>query len=147
VVLLRCVFMRASAVTPLYALLLILASAGCSTERMTVEQKYEHLREVANRGADAHYVLINENKPATREVCAEHYRVFVPEGAPSENRGGGGSFSSPEWEQLSVDYFADSCVSGEPREIKTRPAAPPVATSAPTPVEISEPSMPAPPTG
>lgn len=123
--------MRKPAVIAVWSVVLI-TTASCSGggAAMTVEQKYEHLRDVANRGADAHYVLVNENKTPTREICQEHYRVFVPDGAPDED--GTPSYNSEQWTQLSVDYFSDSCATGQPREIKTRPTPPP-APAAPTP--------------
>jgi hypothetical protein len=94
--------------------------ASCA--KLTTEEKYAHLRDVANKGADAHFVLINENKTTTREECEKHYKVFVPDGAPSEM--GGGTNNSKEWTALSLAYFADSCVTGKPREIQTRSDGP-----------------------
>jgi hypothetical protein len=99
---------------------------------MTTEQKYAHLRDVATKGADAHYVLVNENKNPDRDTCAKHYKVFVPDGAPAEN-GDSKAVNSKEWNDLSLDYFVDSCVAGQPREIKTRPTGPAIGTSPPAP--------------
>lgn len=106
---------------------------------MTVEQKYEHLRDVANKGADAHFVLINENKETTREVCDQHYAVFVPDGPPAEQMGG---YRSPEWTQLSKDYFGDSCVKGEPRVIQTRSSSPSTTSESATSAPTSSPAAP-----
>lgn len=117
--------MRKSSVTVLLSVVLV-GAAGCA--KMTVEEKYAHLRDVAEKGADAHFVLVNENKQTTAEVCDQHYSVFVVDGAPAE-RGDGNR--SAEWIQLSKDYFRDSCVKGEPREIQTRSATP-SSTSAPS---------------
>jgi hypothetical protein len=114
---------KLSAIPVVVASTLVLASCGSD---MTIEQKYEHLRDVANKGADAHFVLLNENKPTTREVCEQHYKVFVPQEAPQEYAARG---SSPEWRQLSLDYFIDSCVKGEPRVIQTRSSTPTPAPS------------------
>ncbi|MFI9010140.1 hypothetical protein ACIGNX_23200 [Actinosynnema sp. NPDC053489] len=106
--------MRMLSVIPTVVATTFLLATGCS--KLSTEQKYEHLRDVANKGADAHFVLVNENKETSREVCEQHYKVFVPDGAPNE-----GGYTTKEWEQLSLDYFIDSCVKGEPRTIQTRP--------------------------
>lgn len=98
---------------------------------MTWEQKVEHLRDMANKGADAHYILKTESKETTKEVCDQHYFVFV-DGAPAED----GIASSLEWKNLSREYFVDSCVKGEPREIQTRPTTP-SSTPSTTPAETS----------
>lgn len=105
-----------TSVAALVSVFILVTVAGCTS--MTTEEKYAHLRDVANKGADAHFVLINENKTTTREECEKHYKVFVPKGAPSES--GGAGANSKEWEALSLAYFADSCVTGKPREIQTR---------------------------
>jgi hypothetical protein len=112
--------MRTLSVNPPAIVCVLMLLTGCGAD-LTVDQKYEHLRDAATKGADAHFVLINENKETTREVCEQHYMVFVPGSAPAEHSGFG---SSAEWIQLSKDYFADSCVKGEPREIQTRPSLP-----------------------
>ena len=110
----------------------VLAVAGCGTA--TQEQKYEHLRSVADKGADAHFVLVNENKETTREVCEQHYDLFT-DGVPQDTPTG----PSMEWRQLSKDYFVDSCVKGEPRVIQTRSTTP----SSTTPSSTTPSSVPA----
>ncbi|GLY54845.1 hypothetical protein [Lentzea sp. NBRC 102530] len=102
--------------------------SGCS---MTVEEKYQHLRDVANKGADAHFVLVNENKQTTEDVCTEHYKVFVPDGAPLED-GTSRANNTKEWDALSLDYFVDSCVKGEPRVIQSRSSSPSTVPSSMT---------------
>lgn len=112
-----------------------LVLTACSS--LTWDQKVEHLRDMANKGADAHYVLKTENKETSQEVCAAHYKVFT-EGAPLEH--GFGAANSTEWTDLSQAYFVDSCVKGEPRQIQTRPATPsstPSTTATPTATSVS----------
>lgn len=109
--------MRKRTVTALILGGVFAAAVGCSGA--TQEEKYTHLRDVADKGADAHFVLVNENKPTTREVCEEHYRLFT-DGIPDDT----GAGASIEWQRLSKEYFTDSCVKGEPRVIRTRSTAP-----------------------
>jgi hypothetical protein len=66
-----------------------------------------------------------------------HYNVFVPDGAPA----GAAGASSTEWRQLSMDYFVDSCVTGQLREITTRPTGTrPPSPSTTTAVEVAPPA-------
>lgn len=119
--------MRIVPVTTLVVGGVVAVAVGCGTGA-TQEERYAHLRDVAEKGADAHFVLVKANKETTREVCEQHYRLFT-DGVP----GGTGDFSTEQWRQLSLEYFTDSCVKGEPRVVRTRPATPssPSPASAP----------------
>lgn len=99
--------------------------AGCG-EGMTWKDKLEALRTTAERGADTHYVLLTKNKKPTKERCNENYEVAMGSDTPPGEYWGGGS--SPEWRELHLEYFVDSCVAGEPRQPKTRPKSTPPTT-------------------
>lgn len=113
--------MRKRIVTSLIMGGMFAVAVGCGSA--TQDEKYAHLRDVAEKGADTHFVLINENKETTREVCQQHYKLFT-DGVPADDNG----FVTSQWQQLSEDYFVDSCVKGEPRVIQTRSSA----TTSPT---------------
>jgi hypothetical protein len=48
--------------------LLPLTTTSCGVE-MTWEQKVDALRKAGERGAEAHYVLLTQNKPPTPDTC------------------------------------------------------------------------------
>ncbi len=109
---------------------LVLVLAGCGG--LDWDQKLSELRSTAERGADAHYVLKTELKTPDQDTCTKNYVEFAGYG-PSEYSGGG---SSQEWSDLRQTYFVDSCVSGTPRQVQTRPGSTAPAPSA-TPAAAS----------
>ncbi|MBE1580446.1 hypothetical protein ACFORH_43220 [Amycolatopsis roodepoortensis] len=108
----------------------VLLVSGCSS--MTWDQKVEELRKIGERGADAHYILLTQNKQPTNDECTANYQL-LGDGTPSDE----GAGSTPEWRDLHQSYFVDSCVSGKPRVPNTRPADTPASTAPPsTPVSV-----------
>lgn len=89
------------------ALLLVSACAD-----MTWDQKKEELRKAGERGADAHYLLLTQNKRPTKDECTTNYKLLADGGTPTDS--GTGGLPSNEWVDLHQSYFVDSCVSGTP---------------------------------
>lgn len=112
----------------------VLTLSGCGPN-LTWEQKLEALRHAADRGADAHYVLITKNQKPNKDTCTENYTVFMGTSDDPPNEYSGGS-SSQEWRELHLSYFVDSCISGTPRQPATRPKTP-TTTPQPTPSTTS----------
>lgn len=108
------------------ALLLI---SACSS--LTWDQKVEELRKIGERGADAHYILLTQNKQPTNDECTANYRL-LGDGTPADSTG----HVTNEWRDLHQSYFVDSCVSGKPRVPNTRPSDTPTS-SAPASVSPS----------
>ncbi|WP_377514260.1 hypothetical protein [Prauserella oleivorans] len=100
--------------------------AGCAN--MTWDQKLEALRAAADRGADAHYVLLTKEQKPTKDTCSQNYEVFMGSGNTPPDEFGHGA-SSQEWRDLHLSYFVDSCVTGKPRQPHTRPPDKPTPTT------------------
>jgi len=75
-------------------------------------------------------VLLTENKPTTAEVCTENYQLFT--GGTPDDEPNRSPVPAPEWHALVLDYFVDSCVSGQPRVPATRPTTTPTEPTAPS---------------
>ncbi|MFE5565916.1 hypothetical protein ACFQ68_13100 [Amycolatopsis japonica] len=107
----------------------VLLVSACSS--LTWDQKVEELRKIGERGADAHYLLLTQNKQPTNDECTSNYQL-LGDGTPTDSLGS----VTKEWRDLHQSYFVDSCVSGKPRVPNTRPSGTP-ASSAPASVSPS----------
>jgi hypothetical protein len=114
---------------------------GCGS--MSWDEKLDALRQAGERGADAHYVLLNQNKAPTKDECTANYANLDDGGAPTESDG---VSNSKEWNDLHLSYFVDSCVSGKPRVPQSRPPSnAPAPTSTTIPASSVSPNPSAPP--
>jgi hypothetical protein len=111
----------------------VLLVSGCSS--LTWDQKVEELRKIGERGADAHYILLTQNKQPTNDECTTNYRL-LGDGTPVDSNGS----VTQEWRALHQSYFVDSCVSGKPRIPNTRPSDTPTSSAPPSAPVSSSPS-------
>jgi hypothetical protein len=137
------------AIVPAAASALLLVG-GCSAA--SYDQKIDYLHTVAERGAQMHTTLVNEQEKPTQPRCTAAYTALIgtdkvtipnggsgleahaPEDAPNDvDVADGGPGVSPDYAGQISDFYITSCVTGVPKPTPGQPSAstPAAPTTAP----------------
>ena len=111
------------------AAVLTLTLAGCAA---SYDERMQYLRKVAQRGADTHKLMVEQEAPIIdKKRCETAYEgVQGPHGdAPYDLHMA--SYSGPWLDQIK-EFWVDSCVSGKPKPVPGDPVPPPSASSSAT---------------